>query len=114
MLEKYYEIWDKVSNIIKNEFSSDPEYSNKYLKTKIKSYDEKVNTNYYNDKMPKEGPHCICLSVILIDFVFKMGKSYYPQVFSEECNYIVKESGVTKYINEDLENSSTSDESGEE
>ena len=114
MLKKFYEIWDKVSNIIKNEFSSDPVYSNKYLKTKIKSYDEKVNTSFYNDKMPKGGAHCICLSVVLIDFVFKMGKNYYPQVFSEECNYIVKESGVTKYINEDLENSSTSDESGEE
>ena len=82
MLEKY-EIWDKVSNIIKNEFSSDPEYSNKYLKTKIKSYDEKVNRNFYNDKMPKEGPHCICLSVILIDFVFKWVKAIILKCFQK-------------------------------
>ena len=31
--------------------------------------------------MPKEGSHCICLSVILIDSVFKIDKNYYPQVF---------------------------------
>lgn len=29
----------------------------------------------------EEGSHCVCLSVMLIDFVFKMDKNYYPQVF---------------------------------
>ena len=53
--------------------------------------------------MSKEGPHCICLLVVLIDTVFKMGKNYYPQVFLEKCKYIAKEKEVTKYINEDLE-----------
>ena len=48
--------------------------------------------------MPKEGSHCICLSVILIDFVFKIGKNYYPQMFLEECKYIVKEKEVTRQI----------------
>ena len=41
--------------------------------------------------MPKEGSHCICQSVVLIDSVFKMGKSYYSQVLLKECKYIVKE-----------------------
>ena len=38
--------------------------------------------------MPKEGSHCICLSVKLIDSVFRVGKNYYPQVFLEECKYV--------------------------
>ena len=42
LLEKYTEIWKKVSNIIKKEFDSKPVYNEKYLKTKIKSYNEKV------------------------------------------------------------------------
>ena len=41
--------------------------------------------------MPKEGSHHICLSIILIDSVFKMNKNYYPQMFLKECKYIVKE-----------------------
>ena len=41
--------------------------------------------------MPKEGSHRICLSIILIDSVFKMSKNYYPQMFLKECKYIVKE-----------------------
>ena len=40
--------------------------------------------------IPKEGPHCKYLSVILIDSVFKIGKNYYLQVFLEECKYIAK------------------------
>ena len=40
-------------------------------------------------KCQKEGSHCICLSIILIDF--KIGKNYYPYVFSEKCKYMLKE-----------------------
>ena len=61
------------------------------FKTKIKYYEGKVNLNFHNNKMPKEGYHCICLSVVLIGPVFKMVKIYYHQVFLEECKYIVKE-----------------------
>ena len=42
--------------------------------------------------MPKEDSYCICLSVVLIDLVFKINKKYYPQVFLEEYKYIVKKS----------------------
>ena len=56
MLEKYNEIWEKVSNITKKEFDGNPAYSNeKYTKTKIKSYNGKINTNFHNNKIPKEG-----------------------------------------------------------
>ena len=32
-----------------------------------------------------------------------MNKNVYPQVFLEECKYIVKSKRITKYINNDLE-----------
>ena len=54
--------------------------------------------NFHNNKMWKYGSQYICLSVILIDFVFKMGKNYYPQ----ECKYIVKEKQMTRHITEEL------------
>ena len=31
--------------------------------------------------MPEEGSQFICLSVILIDSVFRTGNNYYPEVF---------------------------------
>ena len=30
-------------------------YNEEYLKTKIKSYEAKVNINFHNNKTPKEG-----------------------------------------------------------
>ena len=84
LIGKYNEIWDKVSNSMKKGFDSEPAYNEKYTKTKIKSYDGKINTNFCGDKVLKEGSQYICLSKILIDSVFKTSKNYYPQVLLEE------------------------------
>ena len=51
----------------------------------------------------------ICLSVILISFVFRTGKNYHPQVFLEECKYVVKEKKISKYLIDNIEISSDSD-----
>ena len=50
-----------------------PEYNEKYLKGKIRCYNGKINTNFHNNKTPTEGSQFICLSVILIDSVFRTG-----------------------------------------
>ena len=70
----------KVNNI-KKEFDSKPLYNEIYLKTKIKSYNGKTNTNFHDSKTAKEGSQLIFLSVILIDSIFRKDKSYYPLVF---------------------------------
>ena len=84
-LEKYNEICDKVSDIIKKVFDSEPVYNNEYLETKLKSCEEKINTIFHNGKLPKEVFYCIRLLVVIIDSVFKMGVNFYHQVFLEEC-----------------------------
>ena len=65
----------KVKNSIKKELDCQPAYNKKYLKAKIKLYDRKTNTNFCNHKIPKEGSQFICLSVILINSVFRAGKN---------------------------------------
>ena len=42
---------------------------------------EKINTNFHNNKIPKEASQFICLSVTLIDSVFRTDKNYYLQAF---------------------------------
>ena len=64
------------SNSMKKGFDSKLVYNEKCLKTKIKSYEGKVNTNSHGDMIPKKGSQCICLSVILSDSVFRTGKNY--------------------------------------
>ena len=69
-------------------FNSNPAYNEKYIKPKIKSYNGKININFHNNKIPKEGSQCIYLSVILIYSVYKKEKKYYPEVFLK--NIILK------------------------
>ena len=51
----------------------------------------------------------VCLSLILIDSVFRTGENYYPQVFLEEFKYVVKEKKMSEYITDNIEILSDSD-----
>ena len=46
----------------------------------------------------------------MINCVFRTGKNYCPQVFLGECKYVVKEKKIPKYIIDNIEISSESDE----
>ena len=107
LLGKYNKIWRRVSNITKKEFDSNPVYDENYIKTKIQLYNGKINTHFNNNKIPKEGFEYICLSVILLDSVYKKDKNYYPQVFLE-CKYVTKEKkrSIKKFITDNIEISS--------
>ena len=109
LLEKYNEILEKVKTSVKKEFDSEPVYNEKHLKANLKSYNWIINTNFYNNKIPKEGSQFIFSSVILIDSVFETGKNYYPQVFLKECKYVVKEKRMPEYITDNIEISFDSD-----
>ena len=84
--ETYNKIWEKVSNFIKkidNELLHHGilEFPNSVIwKTKIKYYDEKVNTKFYK-KMPGEGVHYVWFSIILTDSIFKIDKHFRPKIF---------------------------------
>ena len=71
-------------------------YNDKYIKTKIKSYNVKVYRNFQHNKIPKDNEYCACLSVILLDSIFvNSNKKYYPQIFLEECKYAIKDKTIS-------------------
>ena len=51
--------------------------------------------------------------MIVLDFVIRVSKKYYPQTLLEECKYEIKRNKMENLINDDLEKSS-SDESDSE
>ena len=69
---------EKLGNTIKKEIDSELVYNDNNGKNSM---------NFHNNKITKEGFQCICLSVISTDSVYRKDKSYYPQVFLEECQY---------------------------
>ena len=71
------------------EFDKEPAYggSEKYIKTKIKSYGDKINTDFQGRKKPKENTSYKHLSLIMLDSVVRVNKKYYPQTLLEECKF---------------------------
>ena len=68
LLKKYNKIWKKVVHLMNIvEFDSHPVYgdSDKYIKTKLKMYEDRVNTNFQGKKVPKENASYNCLSLIM-------------------------------------------------
>ena len=65
-------------------------YNEKHLKTKIKSYNGKIIANFQNNEIPKESSKFICLSVILIDSVFRTGKIIILNCLWKNINMLLK------------------------
>ena len=114
-LRKYNHIWIRVEKLVKIEFDSQPVYddNDKYIKTKIKTYDCSTMTNFHNKKTPKERAPCKCISIIMLDSVIKAQKRCFPQTLLEGCKYEVKKIIIENLTDDDLEKGS-SDEFGSE
>ena len=114
-LERYTKIWEKVSNLIDKKFYSDPVYNNKYINTKIRSYNNDIMTNFYdidnkNNKLPEKNKPYRCMSLISLDSIIKINKKYYPQTLLQECVYKLINRKVENIItNINLDTSSESD-----
>ena len=61
----------KIKDSVNKEFDSEPLWKGKHLKAKTKSYNGRINTNFYSNKAPKEGTQIIYLSVILKLIILK-------------------------------------------
>ena len=74
VLVKYNAIWNNKLNTISTIFHSIPVYDEKYIKARVKEFNGVVNTNFWGDKVLKEGVHHTCINCINIDSVMKMEK----------------------------------------
>ena len=90
---------EKSRKIIFKRFISGPVYgdNDKYIKTKI----------HKEKNMPKEKAPCKSLSIIILDYVFKAKKKYYPQTILKECKNELKKIKMENLTDDDLEKSSS-------
>ena len=56
LLKKYTTIWERGISLMNIKFDSKPVYGDngKYIKAKIRSYGDKVNTNFQGKKVPNK------------------------------------------------------------
>ena len=117
--DKVWDKYDKIWNVIKDKlgikFHSEPVYEYKYLRVKVREFDDMIKTNFLGNDVPKENMHYTCIACITIDSVMRMDKKYFPQAYLEECKYKIKKMQMARFINaeldSDLDSSDSSDSS---
>ena len=116
LLKKYTRIWRKVSILMNIESDNEPVFADndKYIKAKIELYGEKVNTKFQGKKIPKKNSLYKCLSLVMLDSVIRVNKKYYLQTLLEECEYEIRKTKMENLINDDLDLSSSDDETDNE
>ena len=98
----------KIEKLMKIDFNTKTTYgdADKYLKTRIKTYKDSINTNCYNKNgsknIPEENVPHKCLSVIILDSIIYAYEKYHPQTFLEECKYAKENIKTDNYIDKDL------------
>ena len=107
--EKYEDISDVIKNKLGIKFHSEPIYDKKYFKAKIREFDSDIKTNFLGNGLPKENMYYTCIACRTIDFLIRMNKKNYPQVYLEECKYKIKKIQTPKFINTELETDSEPD-----
>ena len=112
LFEKYCKIWRTISGLLGIGLDCEPVHgdTDSYIKTKVKMYDNRVNTNFQGKEVHKKDSSYKCLSLIMLDCVVKVGKKYYPQVFLEECKYVKRKNKMMNYINYDIEITSSDED----
>ena len=103
---KYAEIWNKLKSILNGKLHSQPIYDDKYLKAKVKTFNNTINTLFSGDEIPKERIHYVCISAICIDSVLRRDKKNYPQVYLEQCKYKRKKKKLVSFIDDKVDLSS--------
>ena len=115
LLKNYNKIWKKIEKLMSIFFNSKPTYGDdhKYIKTKIKAYEDSIAPNSYNikgsKKIPAEKVPCKSLSIIILDSVLYAYEKYDPQTFLEEWKYAQEKIKSKNYIDEELKSESDTD-----
>ena len=107
---------EKNEKLMKINFKTKTNYADdddKYIKTKIKTYTNRVTTNFYNkngpQKIPEEKVPHKRLSIEILDSVIYTYENYHPQTFLEDCRYVKENIKTKNYINEELKSGSDID-----
>ena len=102
---KYNNIWKKIKKLLSVEFDSKPGYDEKYIKTRAKTFEDRVITKFVDNEIPKENTKyfpafciAICIAATCIDSVIKLEKENYSQVNLEQCKFRIKKRKTLIYL----------------
>ena len=102
LIEKQKAIWTKTEDVKNIKLDALPVYDHKYIKTKVRTYDDKVQTNFYDLNVPEDDIECEYFTVISVDSLLVYNGKYYLQVFLDNYAYKIVKKQITDYLDGNL------------
>ena len=84
------------------ELNALPDYDDRYMKTKIRTYIDKVYTNFRSLNVLENGVECESCSIISIDSLLVYENKYYLQVYLDNCTYKIVNTQRIDYLDDNL------------
>ena len=79
--------WTKFEDLKNVELKVLPTYDDRYIKTKIRTYGNKVFTNFPGLNVPENDIECESFLAISIDSLFVYESKYYLQLYLDNFSY---------------------------
>ena len=79
-----------------------PVYENRYLKTKVTTYGDKVCGNFRDLNVPEDAVECKSFRIISIDSLLVYENKYYLQVYLDYCAYKMVSTKMIDYLDDNL------------
>ena len=102
LLEYYKSIWTNIEDFKNIELDFLPVYDNRYIKTKIRTYGDKVYTNIRSFKVSQDGVECESFTVISINFLPLSNNKFYLKVYLDNCAYKIVDKQMIEYVDSNL------------
>ena len=102
LLEQYKGIWTKIEDFKKHELNHLLVYDDRYRENKIRTYSDKVYTNFHGLNVSEDDIECESFTVTSIGSLLVYGSKYYLQVFLENCDQKTVNKQMADYLDENL------------
>ena len=100
LLEKYKAIWTNIEDLKNIELNALPVNDDRYINTKIRTYSDKVYTNFRGLNVPEDDIEWEFFTVISIDSLLVYENKYYLQVYLDNCAYKIAKKQMTDYLDD--------------
>ena len=102
LLEKYKAIWTKIEDLKNIKLNALPVYDGKYIKTKIRTYGDKVYTKFRGLNVPEDNMECESFTVISIESLLVYENKNYLRVYLDNCTYKILNKQIINYPDKNL------------
>ena len=79
-----------------------PVYDDRYIKTKLRTYGDRVYSDFRDSNVPEDGVECKSFTIISIDFLLVYDEKFFQKIYLDNCSYKIMDKQMTDYLDNNL------------